>query len=489
MKDDKLFELLNDIDESEIEKAEKYTGKSKPGKIVIFTALASAAVILALAVGISIMQQNTPVTQENTTLSTQGTSGGMRVIRAVNAPSDYENMDVDEFFIAENRRNWVDEYVSNTYASADLQKDMSGYYQSIMENTLISDTANTVCSPVNMYIAFSMLAEVSDGNTRQQILDALDVKDMDKLRSNVSSIWNANYIDTPVVTSLLANSMWLNESVNFNDEPLNTLANDYHASSYIGDVSSPEMSEELRKWISENTKGLLDQYAKDISLDPQSVIALVSTIYYKAGWVKKFHENMNTQDIFHGTLSDSEVTMMHGGGSMPVYLGENFTSLGLSLSDSGSMYFLLPDEGVDVNTLPSDPEIFNAISKNINMDEHWAKPYVYLTLPKFNVSEDISLIDAMISLGITDVLNPAVSDFSNLSPDSEGFAIGKAEHAAMVEVDEDGVIGAAYTFFDVREGGEPIIENELYFTLDRPFMFIVTGYDGSILFSGIIRNL
>ena len=198
---------------------------------------------------------------------------------------------------------------------------------------------------------------------------------------------------------------------------------------------------------------------------------------------------MNTQDIFHGTLSDSEVTMMHGVGSMPVYLGENFTSLGLSLSDSGSMYFLLPDEGVDVNTLPSDPEIFNAISKNINMDEHWAKPYVYLTLPKFNVSEDISLIDAMISLGITDVLNPAVSDFSNLSPDSEGFAIGKAEHAAMVEVDEDGDIGAAYTFFDVRDGGAPIIENELYFTLDRPFMFIVTGYDGSILFSGIIRNL
>ena len=95
MKDDKLFELLNDIDESEIEKAEKYTGKSKSGKIVIFTALASAAVILALAVGISIMQQNTPVTQENTTLSTQGTSGGMRVVRAVNAPSEYENMDVD----------------------------------------------------------------------------------------------------------------------------------------------------------------------------------------------------------------------------------------------------------------------------------------------------------------------------------------------------------------------------------------------------------
>ena len=173
---------------------------------------------------------------------------------------------------------------------------------------------------------------------------------------------------------------------------------------------------------------------------------------------------------------------------MPVYLGDDFTALGLHLSDSGSMYFFLPDEGVDVNTLVSDPEIFNVIWRK-DSDEHWENPYVYLMLPKFNISEDMSLIDTMKSLGITDVFDPAVSDFSPLSPDSARYAIGRAEHAAMVEVDEQGVIGAAYTFFDVREGGVPIIENEMYFTLDRPFMFIVTGYDGSILFSGIVRNI
>lgn len=459
----------------------KDEAKEKAVKVKIITLLASAAIIAAFAVGISFMKQNA-------TSSAPGNSGSLRVIRAANAPSEYASMDIDEFFEGDNRRNWVRSYVDNTYASADLQPDLTGYYQSVMENTLVSDDINTVCSPLNMYISFSMLAEISEGESRQQILDALDVSDMDQLRRNVSSIWDANYVDTPTVTSLLANSMWLNESVNFNDDPLNVLAEDYHASSFIGDVSSPEMSEELRKWISENTKGLLDQYADEISLNPQTVIALVSTIYYKAGWSNEFHENMNTQEIFHGTLSDSEVTMMHGGGSMPVYLGDDFTALGLYLSDSGSMYFFLPDEGVDVNTLVSDPEIFNVIWRK-DSDEHWENPYVYLMLPKFNVSEDMSLIDTMKSLGITDVFDPSVSDFSPLSPDSAGYAIGRAEHAAMVEVDEQGVIGAAYTFFDVREGGVPIIENEMYFTLDRPFMFIVTGYDGSILFSGIVRNI
>lgn len=459
----------------------KDEAKEKAVKVKIITLLASAAIIAAVAVGISLMKQNAPS-------SGPGGSGSLRVIRAANAPSEYASMDLEEFFEGDNRRNWVRSYVDNTYASADLQPDLTRYYQSVMENTLVSDDINTVCSPVNMYIAFSLLAEISEGESRQQILDALDVSDMDQLRRNVSSIWDANYVDTPTVTSLLANSMWLNESVNFNDDPLNVLADNYHASSYIGDVSSPEMSEELRKWISENTKGLLDQYVDDISLNPQTVIALVSTIYYKAGWSNEFHENMNTQEIFHGTLSDSEVTMMHGGGSMPVYLSDDFTALGLHLSDSGSMYFFLPDEGVDVNALVSNPEIFDVIWRK-DSDEHWENPYVYMMLPKFNVSEDMSLIDTMKSLGITDVFDPAISDFSPLSPDSAGYAIGRAEHAAMVEVDEQGVIGAAYTFFDVREGGVPIIENEMYFTLDRPFMFIVTGYDGSVLFSGIVRNI
>ena len=47
---------------------------------------------------------------------------------------------------------------------------------------LVSEDENTVCSPINLYIAFAMLAETSDGNTRQQILDMLGAQDMDTLR-------------------------------------------------------------------------------------------------------------------------------------------------------------------------------------------------------------------------------------------------------------------------------------------------------------------
>ena len=58
----------------------------------------------------------------------------------------------------------------------------------------------------------------------------------------------------------------------------------------------------------------------------------------------------------------------------------------------------------------------------------------------------------------------------------------------MVEVDENGVTGAAYTELMMTEGAM-LPDKEIDFVLDRPFMFVVTGADGAVLFSGIVRNI
>ena len=57
----------------------------------------------------------------------------------------------------------------------------------------------------------------------------------------------------------------------------------------------------------------------------------------------------------------------------------------------------------------------------------------------------------------------------------------------MIEIDEEGVTGAAYTELEVDGAGAAL--EVLDFVVDRPFLFVVTGKDGSILFSGVIRNI
>ena len=120
-------------------------------------------------------------------------------------------------------------------------------------------------------------------------------------------------------------------------------------------------------------------------------------------------------------------------------------------------------------------------------------PIVNLSLPKFSCDAKTDLLEeAFPKLGITDVLDPGAADFSPLLGDDAkngGFFLTKGEQAAIVEVNEDGVVGAAYTEFAVEEAAEEITPEIVDFTIDRPFCFFVVAEDGSILFTGKVLDL
>ena len=315
----------------------------------------------------------------------------------------------------------------------------------------------------------------------------LGTSDIETLRSNVTALWESNYVDTPVVKSLLANSLWLNEQYSFKEETLNRLAEQYYASSFRGTPGSAEMDEALRKWTDENTGGLLSEYVKELKISPETVLEIMSTIYYKAQWLELFKTENTAQEVFHGTKGDSTVDMMHRTDTLGTYRTDTFTSVGLGLNDSGNMFFILPNDGVDVNAIASDPAIL-AATRFSEDDDNWFVPIVNMSIPKFKVSSHTDLLDIIRDLGLTDALDPSLADFTPLTEDRNDIFLSSAEHAATVEIDEHGVTGAAYTALAMSEGAA-MPEDEIDFVLDRPFMFVVTGRDGSILFSGIVKNI
>ena len=201
-------------------------------------------------------------------------------------------------------------------------------------------------------------------------------------------------------------------------------------------------------------------------------------------WNSDFNPKNTSEELFHGIKGDTKVNMMHMTDLLGVYRTDAFTSIGLSLTDSGAMHFYLPNEGKEINDLVSDPDIIKA-TKSV-YDEHRTNAIVHMSIPKFNVSSKTNLTDVMKELGITDVFEQHTADFSPLSDDTDIY-VDKAEHAAMVEIDEHGVVGAAYTAL-ITEGAAEVSE-EIDFVLDRPFMFVITGADGSVLFTGIVRNI
>ena len=481
MKKEELFEELEEVDAGSVKQAQECRKRKRSvwlaGGIIVLCA--------ALLVGAWFA---VPALRNGGTSPSHGpyAAGIKRVMAEVPQPIA-PGMSAQEYLYSDDHRTWLNSVYNRTQASEQLQAGMNGYYAALMGQLLPAEDENTICSPLNTYIAFAVLAEVTDGNTRQQILDMLGVADIDTLRTNIDTLWNSNCVDTPSLKSLLANSLWLRDDMAYNDETLRRLAETYYASTFSGTPGSAEMDEALRRWTDDNTGGLLKEYTKDMKLDEDTVLDIVSTLYYKATWQDDFEPSANTRETFHGTRGDTTVDMMHQTDSMSTYRADRFTAVSRGLVDSGAMYFLLPNEGVDVNTLATDPDVMKLLHYD-EADENWSHGSVNLSLPKFKVSAKSDLSGVMRALGVTDAFDYHVSDFSPLTADRNDLFVSKAEHAATLEVDEDGVLGAAYTEIAVKSLGAPPQEF-IEFTLDRPFLFLVTGRDGSVLFSGIVRNL
>ena len=158
-----------------------------------------------------------------------------------------------------------------TAVSSAYQSELRGYYRNLLPKILYEEDENTVCSPLNIYMALAMLSEITEGDTRKQILETLEAEDAEALQDRISALWESNYIDTPLIKCLLADSLWLNESVRYNEETLSRLAKIYYASSFRGKPGSAEMDEALRKWTDQNTGGLLTEYTKNLKLEPDTV--------------------------------------------------------------------------------------------------------------------------------------------------------------------------------------------------------------------------
>ena len=477
MKKEELFETLSDIDEKKIKQAREYKG-NRSARIYRIVTVAVAVAAIALVAVFSPVFRNSG--------RSSGSYSGMKTVLASYPAPTAANLSAEEFVEGEAHWKWWDEFCERAKKSEGISGEMLKYYTNLSEEVLVNGDENTVLSPLNTYIAFAMLAETAEGNTRQQILDMLGASDIKSLRNNVKLLWESNYADTPTVKSLLANSLWLDSSRDFNEKTLKLLADNYYASSFRGTPGSNAFNEALRKWTDDNTGNLLTEYTEDLKMDSDTVLAIMSTIYFKAGWENKFYQESNTSETFHGAKGDTTVEMMHQSDFTRYSVTDKFTAIKIDLADSGYMFFYLPNEGINVNELASDPDVLSLAQNPYGSG--WEGIYVNMSIPKFKVSAQTDLIGTLRALGVTDALDYAIADFSPLTESKNELYLSSAEHAALVEINEEGVTGAAYTALMMTEGAY-LATNELDFVLDEPFMFVVTGYDGSVLFDGLVKNI
>ena len=355
---------------------------------------------------------------------------------------------------------------------------------------------NMVYSPANLYLALCMLAETTDGESRAQVLNLLGLSSVEQARGAANALWRNLYRDSATGRTLLANSIWLNEQFDYHEDTVDTLANDYYASTFRAPMGDKATDEAIHAWINENTNHLLENAANSLKTDTNTLLMLISTLYFKGTWADQF-EPFNTSADTFTTASGTEqkIDFMHRTKNGNYYRGESFTVASLPFRDGTAMWFLLSDEGVSLDQITWNLPMMAVDTSEgcyelpaLELAAQQGYGEIHWSVPKFDVDSDLDLIPTLESLGVTDIFTDGVADFSPLT-DLDAL-VSAVKHAARVKVDEEGCEAAAFTAIMAETTAAmpeqlPVVE----MNLNRPFGFLITGVDGLPLFTGVVNTM
>uniref|UniRef100_A0A8B9ER87 Serpin family E member 3 n=1 Tax=Anser cygnoides TaxID=8845 RepID=A0A8B9ER87_ANSCY len=204
---------------------------------------------------------------------------------------------------------------------------------------------------------------------------------------------------------------------------------------------------------------------------PLNQVTVVSTMYFKSVWLKKF-SFMDTQALPFTTAEGSilKVPTMHhtaevNYGQFQTATLEPFSVVELPyLGEKLSMFIVLPSHRrtplsqVESHLSAKTITLWTSSLKRMKMD---------VFLPRFSIQSLFDLKTVFSALGIRDAFDPITANFKGIS-EQAGLYISEAIHKAKIEVTEDGTKASGATAMVLLKRSRTPI-----FKADRPFTFFL----------------
>ncbi|MDT4762760.1 serpin family protein [Sphaerochaeta sp. PS] len=349
---------------------------------------------------------------------------------------------------------------------------------------------NAMLSPLSVYLALGMTANGANGNTLSSMLDLLAPE-----RGSLESLnrGNAHYVqglaDLADIELSIANSIWLNQKIPFDQGFLKKDREYYKATAKNLDFGAKSSLSTINGWVSDSTRGTIKSIID--SIDPSALMYLINAVYFKGDWLNPFTKGSTYDQGFSVEDEQVVVPFMHQSSSFPYAeaLGGQVLLLPYS-NERFAFVAILPNEETTLDTwLASQKQqgftqrLFDAVDTL-----HYTR--MDLSLPKFEASYSDSLVDELELLGMTDPFDAGEADFSLMVESrTKDLVIGEILHKTFIRVDEKGSEAAAVTAIMMKATSMAYREELLVLTFDRPFFYAIIDREAEIsLFMGTMQN-
>ena len=348
-----------------------------------------------------------------------------------------------------------------------------------------NDEGNRFISSASLFMAVSMLYNGAEGVTKEEMAHVLGTPaiEADELNRANASLMNQLYSDTEAIQLNIANSIWLNEEYQFQEEFAENNRDYFNAEIEEIDIADSGSAKKINDWVKESTNGKIEEITED-PLNPNLVAMLLNAVYFKGDWQYPFEEDDTKERDFH--LADGSVKplpLMELGETLPYLETADFQAVALPYGEGEmSMKVFLPKENSTLAQFEASLTSDNWSEWNAAFGERYGKVH----LPKFQLDYEVGLNEPLKKLGMKAAFRED-AEFTKMVEGDGALNIDTVIQKTYLNVDEEGTEAAAVTKIEVESSGSP--EEPFEMQVDRPFFLTIEDTEsGLVLFMGAIAE-
>lgn len=332
-------------------------------------------------------------------------------------------------------------------------------------------------SPLSLKAALALTCLGAEGETQQQILDALGYADVEALQA-----WYATVLagvadfDSRVFGEDKADSAYRVVNAIFHNAACDGEFRETYKDlvskvmgAYASSHDKAEITKAVNDWVNAQTDGMIPSIVDDVS---ESAAVLVNALYLKVKWSEPFNPSPLTDftTVTGNTVQKEFITRTE---KYRYYADDDCQLVVLPLQGGINMVLVLGD-GANLSE-----KLTNAEYRKVSV-----------TLPKFEVESSFDkkeLVQCLKAMGCGKMFVDSVAEFDPMF--TEGVYVDDIIQKAKVKVDEKGLEAAAATAVVMMRNTAVLNPEEpVEFTADHPFQFAILREDEApeLLFWGQI---